>query len=39
MLGYFIQLLPFSICYGYTMQMIMRRNKNQLLDTVTYLIA
>ena len=39
MLGYFILLLPFSICYGYAMQMIMRRHKNQLLDTVTYMIA
>lgn len=39
MLGYFILLLPFSICYGYAMQMIMRRNKNQLLDTVTCLIV
>lgn len=39
MLAYFILLLPFAICYGYAMQMIMRRHKNQLLDTVTYLIA
>ena len=32
-------MLPFSICYGYAMQMIMRKNKSQLLDTITYLIA
>lgn len=39
MLGYFIWLFPFSICFGYFMQMLMRRNKSPLLKVVTCLIG
>lgn len=39
MLGYFILLLPFSICYGFTMQLLMRRNKDALQKTAICLIA
>lgn len=39
MLRYFILLFPFAICFGYLMQMLMRRNKTSLLKVVTGLIA
>lgn len=39
MLRYFILLFPFAICFGYLMQMLMRRNKTSLLKVVIGLIA
>lgn len=39
MLRYYILLFPFAICFGYLMQMLMRRNKTPLLKVVIGLIA
>lgn len=39
MLRYYILLFPFSICFGYLMQMLLRRNKTPLFQVVTGFIA
>ena len=39
MLGYYLLLFPFAVCFGYLMQMLMRRNKTPLLKVVTCQIA
>ena len=39
MLWYFILLLPFSICFGYAMQMALRRHKTDLQKVIIALIA